>query len=570
MTSRLTSPQGPGGSAPSDASVVSKGPIEPPISATVIFINVLAIPFADQVQAKQRIAEVMRALPPREPIAIYVRNFTLRLMTDFTDDPKRIASALAESWGEQPQPPCIICNPPPALVDLEEIANQLASLPGRKNVLWLANFFPVGSEKNDPIALYQTTRTIRALNAANVAVFPIAADGVAGPTAYSAERSRAPDYRRGNPSTPRSSAGAMTWAESTGGSPAFNTDVGLAAQRALDYSEVTYNLGFYPETSDGQYHHLKVTVARKGVDVSSRQGYLATDTGTQTTTLTTGMDLAARGATPVGALNSDAIRAGMQLNWFYTGANRARVYLALDFTPRSMKFQDVAGRQHGRIDFIGTTSRSDGEAVGRFTESDNIDRETEAEAEAFTQVSHRFAHQFLLASGNYLFRMTIGVGPSSVRSIELPLTIEPWKSTSFAIGSIAFTNESSAGDKVQSPGGRPLIAAGREFVPCATNTFGPDDRIYFYTELYDAKLMSTTPPAVSIQYRVVDRATGEVKQDSAVAGLANYIRPGDPVIPFATRLTIAGLGHGSYRLEVMAGHSSDTETIARSVDFDVN
>jgi hypothetical protein len=62
----------------------------------------------------------------------------------------------------------------------------------------------------------------------------------------------------------------------------------------------------------------------------------------------------------------------------------------------------------------------------------------------------------------------------------------------------------------------------------------------------------------------------EVKQDTGIAGVAGYIRPGDPVVPFATHLTVAGLARGSHRLEVRAAHSADGQSTARSVDFDEN
>jgi hypothetical protein len=67
----------------------------------------------------------------------------------------------------------------------------------------------------------------------------------------------------------------MYLARETGGTAAENTDVGFAALRALDDSRVTYTLGFYRETLDGAYHDLKVKVDRKGADVRSRVGYLA-------------------------------------------------------------------------------------------------------------------------------------------------------------------------------------------------------------------------------------------------------------------------------------------------------
>ncbi len=58
--------------------------IESPVTATVLFINNLAIPFTDQVQAEKRVAEVFHNLPPREPIAVYMLNLNLRILTDFT------------------------------------------------------------------------------------------------------------------------------------------------------------------------------------------------------------------------------------------------------------------------------------------------------------------------------------------------------------------------------------------------------------------------------------------------------------------------------------------------------
>jgi hypothetical protein len=53
-----------------------------------------------------------------------------------------------------------------------------------------------------------------------------------------------------------------------------------------------------------------------------------------------------------------------------------------------------------------------------------------------------------------------------------------------------------------------------------------------------------------MEYRVLDRRTGEVRQDTGMAGVASYIRPGNPMVPFATRLAVSQLPAGQYRLEV--------------------
>jgi hypothetical protein len=48
----------------------------------------------------------------------------------------------------------------------------------------------------------------------------------------------------------------------------------------MEDDQVVYTIGFYPteQKMDGSYHKLSVKVARKGVEVHHRQGYLADDT----------------------------------------------------------------------------------------------------------------------------------------------------------------------------------------------------------------------------------------------------------------------------------------------------
>jgi hypothetical protein len=74
---------------------------------------------------------------------------------------------------------------------------------------------------------------------------------------------------------------------------------------------------------------------------------------------------------------------------------------------------------------------------------------------------------------------------------------------------------------------------------------------------------------LEMEYRVLDRGTGEVRQRSGMAAVSGYVTPGNPVVPFATRLPIAQLSAGLYRLEVLAAHSSGGETVTRTTDFEV-
>jgi hypothetical protein len=73
-----------------------------------------------------------------------------------------------------------------------------------------------------------------------------------------------------------------------------------------------------------------------------------------------------------------------------------------------------------------------------------------------------------------------------------------------------------------------------------------------------------------VQYRILDGKTGEVRAQSGLAGIGSYLRPGDSVVPFATRLAVGQLPAGQYRLEVRAEAPASQETVTRTVDFELN
>src|ERR1017187_5430372 len=86
------------------------------------------------------------------------------------------------------------------LAVIEFIANHLASLPGRKNLVWVSTGFPLSigySEHamNDPSRIQATfdeevTRTVKAVNNANVAIYPVDSHGLMTDSRLSAENQK--------------------------------------------------------------------------------------------------------------------------------------------------------------------------------------------------------------------------------------------------------------------------------------------------------------------------------------------------------------------------------------------
>ncbi len=275
----------------------------------------------------------MEQIQPRDRVALYLLGGKLLILHDFTNDPDHLAKALAKYHGRisgeldaadpAPRDPTgnddldqFLQNSDQLISDfynvnrahatldaMEAIAHRLASLPGRKNLVWISGGFPftLGLEPedfslNNPNREHrtfedETARVARAMNDANIAIYPVDARGLMINPAFSASSRGAafPVARGRNPPPPPrtfrppNQDTMQILAERTGGRAFYNTnDLTGAVRTAVNDAKVTYTLGFYPSSDDwdGKFHDLKVKVARGGVDVRYRKGFLAvTDRG---------------------------------------------------------------------------------------------------------------------------------------------------------------------------------------------------------------------------------------------------------------------------------------------------
>jgi hypothetical protein len=154
------------------------------------------------------------------------------------------------------------------LENLEHVAAHLAGVPGRKNIIWLSAGFPFIIGPGNRMS-QETRRAMRTLNTVDATLYPVdvrgllAGQGAAVPTLNAVYGPI---------------EGLRASAEWTGGRAFFNTnDLSDAMARAVDDSRSTYVLGYYPANTvwDGKFRSIKVKVARDGVEVRHRPGYLA-------------------------------------------------------------------------------------------------------------------------------------------------------------------------------------------------------------------------------------------------------------------------------------------------------
>jgi VWFA-related protein len=432
-----------------------------PPSVTMILFDGLNTAFADQANARAQVVKFLKQIRPEDHIALYALGRELKVVHDFTTDSARLVASITKSTPQttgdldasdadpgvqtgnddvdsllqaasQREANFYIQDRVHLTVDaLTAIADHSGTLPGRKNLIWVSGSFPfsVGYDNVDDLLhnLNNPTneqlvfaddieRAARALNDANIAVYPVDArglmtldmgtnkstnrlpgqapsgsgistsngnnggssvggggggrSGAGGRNGAGGARSRPPTPSAANtrPASPIKSPDKTTFAtmdtlaERTGGKAFYNTnDIFGAVRQAIDDSRLTYQIGYYPEDIkwNGSFREVKVEVKRPGVEVRTRKGYFALpDPKLTPASRRDALRMAA--TTPVEPTE-------MPASVHVTAADvpgARTVTLTVRFDPRAMQFQQADGKWTATLDTAFVQRGSDGEILG--------------------------------------------------------------------------------------------------------------------------------------------------------------------------------------------------------------
>ena len=178
---------------------------------------------------------------------------------------------------------------------LQELARYLGGIPGRKNLIWFSGSFPINVFPDlnaaDPFegvrqygGLAQKTATL--LTMAQVAIYPIAAEGLVPGAAYETSAAKIGSTRLSSISPTFSddtdrNADHLSMdllAEASGGKAFYNTN-GLkeALARAINYGSHYYRLAYTPtnQKRDGRYRRIQLRLPGGDYKVAYRRGYYA-------------------------------------------------------------------------------------------------------------------------------------------------------------------------------------------------------------------------------------------------------------------------------------------------------
>lgn len=361
-------------------------------------------------------------------------------------------------------------------------------------------------------------------------------------------------------------------ADGTGGFVIINTNdlLGGLEKIGKELNEF-YLLGYTPpESAEGSCHTLHVKVDKGGDSVRARTGYCVAKQKDVLTKTTTEQTLENR----ANSTQAGSVVASMQIPFFYTQPNVARVNVAMEISPSDVKIDKDKGKIHGVINILGIATKTDGTVAARFSDAVKLDFENQAQLEAFKASQYHYENQFDIGAGKYNLKVVFNSGGESFGKLESPLIIEPYDGKTFAVSALALSSKygpasafGSTLDAALIEDRTPLITHGVQVVPNGTNRVKKGEAPVVFLEVYEPLEAEEKPPAdlaVALQITIVDPKTNTAKGDTGPFRIPMPEKPGSPVISFATQIPSKDVEPGSYLLTVRAFDSAN-KTMTRQM-----
>lgn len=263
-------------------------------SMNVILLDAINTDFSSHVYAQDMLVKYLESTPEIQPTAVFALEDKLTMLHDFTTDTKALRDVVAHF---QPRGPEHIpdvytaaspfqrrgsfkANPRARNITASSmlfLADSLAGYPGRKNLIWLSEGFPINLfpevQTGDGIMVVEdysplAERIADELMNAQVALYPIDAAGVSINDRFPARTAM------------------KSMAERTGGKTYYNrNDIDTGIRTSMDDGATYYTLEYYPQNRvwNAKFRRIELKLTRPHTELRYRQGYYALGPNTDNT-----------------------------------------------------------------------------------------------------------------------------------------------------------------------------------------------------------------------------------------------------------------------------------------------
>jgi VWFA-related protein len=394
----------------------------------------------------------------QDRVALYELADKLYLLQDFSADTDALSRALAR--GKQYVPTAFYpSQTSPRDMDahtmdaMHAIADRLAKVPGRKNMIWLSTGFPpdAGLGKTALNAVEATDKTAKILGDADFPLFSMNALGLMAGGGEAAQasgggggRGRGP-VSGGDVITPAQRDGnyggtamcpilpgripqvgdfdyTKDLSDMSGGRAYENTnDLAGSIRKVIEDSASTYILSYYPDHNkwNGEFREIKVKVDRpglSGLEVRARKGYYATvDTSTAQQRDAQKLIDAVRSPLETTDLGFDVQADGVEV----AGVRQLKVKISLD--ANQLRFKQEDGRSLDSLSETWAEFNGEGQQVGEISKTIDLSR-PENEYTQLLKDGFTFSKTLVLAKdASEVRRILADAGNGAIGSVIIPL-----------------------------------------------------------------------------------------------------------------------------------------------------
>lgn len=449
---------------------------------TVLLLDRLNSNAQDLSKAKEQVIKLLANANPNDRIALYaLESDTITVLHDFTRDTRRLTAILAKylsrntsvrvaALDDKEKPPVARIGDAPAdephsetagsdadteawlergetilaamlleqrgrvtLDALEGIANHLQGIAGRKNLVWISASFPmvVPQYKGAPLVFdKEVNRATRAINSADVAVYPVDVRGLMGAFSNVTTTNATVDKTtsRGVATPP---AGFNTInvvqnnqdvmravADATGGRAYLNTNaLGQAVESAMNDARVSYVIGYYSprSTPDNKSHTIDVKVARDGLNVRHRKGYLSLAPPKYT-------DAKARLDAMNRIMQNPVPASGLALMAQLDRDSDEQATLVMQINPESLTWNQKGEIREGAVDIVIAQSEPDGKYYKIKETTANLTADPERYQQMLTDGFTLSSRIKLRPAADRLHVVVSDVASQAVGSLIIPIT----------------------------------------------------------------------------------------------------------------------------------------------------
>jgi VWFA-related protein len=298
--------------------------VKAPDGLDVLLIDSLNTEPRDQASLRQNLLKYLKGIAPGSQIAVFTLGSRLRLVHGFTTDVSGLALAIGDKKsGTVPESSRLYTTAfqkdtekelvemmtrnqtSPVGIDalmqfqtdetgriqqsrtavtlqaLQQLCRYLSQVPGRKNLIWFADSFPISYLPDPNQSLRRNLadqETAAMLTADQVAVYPVSTQGLIVDSQYDTGTFNPDSMQQQNQERSTQEIAMQTLADQTGGKAFFNTNgFSDALNKVLRDGSKYYTIAYKPmnESMHGEYRTIKVEVNNCRCRLAYRRGYYA-------------------------------------------------------------------------------------------------------------------------------------------------------------------------------------------------------------------------------------------------------------------------------------------------------